>query len=386
MSEEKKLTFATQLLHTGNEIDQTTGASAIPIYQVSTFHQEDPDNPPQYEYARSGNPTRNALERTIAELEGGTRGFAFASGMAAISTALLLFSAGDHLIATDDIYGGTFRVLTTVLNRLGIETTFVDVTDLENIRVAIRPNTKGILLETPSNPLLKITDLAGAAAIAKEHGLLTIVDNTFQTPYLQRPLDVGIDVVVHSATKFLGGHSDLVAGLAVTKDRVLGHRLAQLQNSFGAVLGPQDCFLLQRGIKTLKVRMDASCDGAERIAHWLAEREEISAVFYPGLSTHQGHEVHRKQSTRSGAVLSFDTGSAERAKLLMQQVKIPLVAVSLGGVESILSYPASMSHSGMPKEERHKRGITDGLLRLSVGLEDPDDLIADLERALLQLS
>ncbi|WP_198299674.1 trans-sulfuration enzyme family protein [Tumebacillus avium] len=385
MSGNKELTFATQLLHTGNEIDKTTGASAVPIYQASTFHQEDADHPPQYEYARSGNPTRDALEKTIAALEGGTRGFAFASGMAAISTALLLFSAGDHLIATDDIYGGTFRMLTTVLNRLGIETTFVDVTELDNIRAAIRPNTKGIVLETPSNPLLQITDLAGAAALAKEHGLLTIVDNTFQTPYLQRPLDVGIDVVVHSATKFLGGHSDLVAGLAVTKDTVLGHRLAQLQNSFGAVLGPQDCFLLQRGIKTLKVRMDASCDGAERVARWLSERDDIAKVYYPGLSTHKGHEVHKSQSSRFGAVLSFDAGSAERAKELMKRVELPLVAVSLGGVESILSYPATMSHSGMPQAERHKRGITDGLLRLSVGLEDAEDLIADLEQALDRL-
>ncbi|MFD2168732.1 trans-sulfuration enzyme family protein [Tumebacillus lipolyticus] len=376
------MSFATRLLHTGNEIDRTTGASAVPIYQASTFHQEDVDQAQPYEYARSGNPTREALERTIATLEGGTRGFAFASGMAAISTALLLFSAGDHLIATDDIYGGTFRILTTVLNRLGIETTFVDVTDLENIRAAIRPNTKGLLLETPSNPLLQITDLAGAAKLAKEHGLLTIVDNTFQTPYLQRPLDHGIDVVVHSATKFLGGHSDVVAGLAVTKDQALGHRLKQLQNSFGAVLGPQDCFLLQRGIKTLKVRMDASCDGAELVARWLANREEVAKVYYPGLAAHKGHGVHLEQSSRSGAVLSFDLGTEERAKRLMRAVKLPLVAVSLGGVESILSYPATMSHSGMPKEERHKRGISDGLLRLSVGLEDPEDIIADLEQAL----
>ncbi len=382
MKENQELSFATRLLHTGNEIDRTTGASAVPIYQASTFHQEDVDQAQPYEYARSGNPTREALERTIATLEGGTRGFAFASGMAAISTALLLFSAGDHLIATDDIYGGTFRILTTVLNRLGIETTFVDVTDLENIRAAIRPNTKGLLLETPSNPLLQITDLAGAAKLAKEHGLLTIVDNTFQTPYLQRPLDHGIDVVVHSATKFLGGHSDVVAGLAVTKDQALGQRLKQLQNSFGAVLGPQDCFLLQRGIKTLKVRMDASCDGAELVARWLANRAEVAKVYYPGLAAHKGHGVHLEQSSRSGAVLSFDLGTEEQAKRLMRAVKLPLVAVSLGGVESILSYPATMSHSGMPKEERHKRGISDGLLRLSVGLEDPEDIIADLEQAL----
>lgn len=381
MSELKDTAFATQLLHAGTQTDPLTGAASIPIYQASTFHQANVDEPPAFEYARSGNPTRAALEEVIAELEGGTRGFAFASGMAAISTVLLLFSAGDHLIASDDIYGGTFRLLTQVLPRLGIETTFVDTTDLEQIRQAIRPNTTGLVLETPSNPLLQIVDLQGAAQIAKEHGLISIVDNTFMTPYLQRPLDLGIDIVVHSGTKFLGGHSDVVAGLAVVKDQVLGERIYFLQNSIGAVLGPQDCFLLQRGIKTLKVRMDASQAGAERIAGWLSEQAGIK-VFYPGLQTHRGHEVQKRQAAGFGAVLSFDTGSEERAKRMMARVKLPIVAVSLGGVETILSYPRLMSHNGMPAEERHKRGIGDGLLRYSVGLEDPEDLIRDLAQAL----
>ncbi|HEU4964716.1 MAG TPA: aminotransferase class I/II-fold pyridoxal phosphate-dependent enzyme [Bacilli bacterium] len=369
-------------MHTGYEIDPVTGASAFPIYQTSTFHQADPENPPVYEYARSGNPTRDALEKTLAALEGGTRGFAYSSGVAAITSALLLFSAGDHLVACEDIYGGTFRALTQVVNRLGIETTFVDTTDLEAVRRAIRPHTKGLLLETPSNPTLKITDLAGAVAIAKEHGLLTILDNTFLTPYLQRPLDFGIDVVVHSATKFLGGHSDLVAGAAVVRDEELGKRLYLLQNTLGNVLGPQDCFLLQRGIKTLKVRMDAAEQVARQVAAYLQERGDLAQVYYPGLASHPGHEIQVRQASGFGAVLSFDVGSAERAKQVMSRVQLPLVAVSLGGVETILSYPRTMSHGSMPEEERHRRGITDGLLRYSVGLEDPQDLIADLEQAL----
>jgi cystathionine beta-lyase len=379
---EKKVSFATRVLHTGNEIDPVTGAAAFPIYQASTFHQEDPWNPPAYEYARSGNPSRHALEDTVAQLEGGTRGFAFASGMAAITTTLFLFSQGDHIIACDDIYGGTFRALTQLITRFGIETTFVDATNLDEIRAAIRPNTKGLFLETPSNPTMKIIDLAGAAQIAREHNLLSIIDNTFMTPYLQRPLDLGIDIVIHSATKFLGGHSDVVAGVVVVRDEELGKRLYFLQNACGGVLGPQDCFLLQRGLKTLKVRMDASCAGAEKIAQYLYERGDIPHVFYPGLPSHAGHEIQKQQADGFGAVVSFDLGNEERARKLMERVQLPLVAVSLGAVESILSYPRMMSHNGMPADERLKRGIGDGLLRFSIGLEDPNDLIADLEQAL----
>ncbi|MGB8957029.1 MAG: aminotransferase class I/II-fold pyridoxal phosphate-dependent enzyme [Tumebacillaceae bacterium] len=382
---ERKKDFATHLLHTGHEVDPVTGAAAFPIYQASTFHQEDPFNPPKFEYARSGNPTREALENTLAALEDGTRAFAFGSGMAAITTALFLFSQGDHLIACDDIYGGTFRALTQVLPRFGIETTFVDATDLDQIRAAIRPNTKGLILETPSNPLLRIIDLAGAAELAKEHGILTLVDNTFMSPYLQRPLELGIDIVLHSGTKFLGGHSDVVAGAMVVRDEELGKRLYFLQNALGGVLGPQDCFLLQRGLKTLKVRMDASCQNAQRVAEWLYEQQQrgqIADVYYPGLPTHPGHELQKQQASGFGAVVSFDAGTEEQAKRLMERVQIPLVAVSLGAVESILTYPRTMSHSGMPAAERHKRGITDGLLRFSVGLESADDLIDDLAQAL----
>ncbi|WP_028562020.1 aminotransferase class V-fold PLP-dependent enzyme [Paenibacillus pinihumi] len=374
--------FATNLIHFGGEIDKATGASSVPIYQASTFHHEDIFNPPEFDYSRSGNPTRQALEDYIALIEGGTRGFAFASGMAAISTAFLLLSAGDHVIVTEDVYGGTYRLLTTVLNRLNIETTFVDMTDLDAVKAALKPNTKAVLMETPSNPTLKITDIGAVTAWAKEHGLLTMLDNTFMTPYHQRPIELGVDLVLHSATKFLSGHSDVLAGLIVTADDTLGRRVKQLQNGLGTVLGPQDSWLLMRGMKTLQARMAHSEQSAHKLAHWLVQQPEISQVFYPGLDDHPGREIHEKQSRGYGAVVSFDVGSGERAKEVLSKVKIPIVAVSLGAVESILSYPAMMSHAAMPKEVRHERGITDGLLRYSVGLEDIDDLIHDLAQSL----
>ncbi|WP_438431766.1 PLP-dependent transferase [Gorillibacterium sp. sgz500922] len=374
--------FATRLIHFGAEVDQATGASSVPLYQASTFHHASIDAPPQYDYTRSGNPTRQALEDYIAGLEGGVRGFAFASGMAAISTAFLLLSAGDHLICTEDVYGGTYRFLTVVASRLGIETTFVDMTDLDAVRAALKDNTKAVYMETPSNPTLKITDVAAVAAWAKECGLLTLLDNTFMTPYHQRPIEQGVDVVLHSATKFLGGHSDLLAGLAVAADENIAVRLKMLQNSLGSVLGVQDSWLLMRGMKTLQARMEHSERSARKLAAWLAERPDIARVYYPGLADHPGREIHERQSSGYGAVVSFDTGSGEAARRLMDKVRLPLVAVSLGAVESILSYPALMSHASMPQEVRHARGIGDGLLRFSVGLEDADDLIADLEQAL----
>ncbi|GAB7388568.1 aminotransferase class V-fold PLP-dependent enzyme [Bacillaceae bacterium] len=379
---ERPVDFGTKLLHNGNEIDPHTGAASIPLYQASTYHQFDIENPGPFDYARSGNPTRLALEQTIAALEEGVRGFAFASGMAAISTVFFLLSSGDHLVAAEDVYGGTYRVLTTVLPRLGVETTFVDTSDLAQIREAIRPNTKALYLETPSNPTLKVTDLAGAAQIAKEHGLITIADNTFLTPYYQNPLALGIDIVVHSATKFLAGHSDVVAGLVAVKDEQLAARIAQLQNAIGAVLGVHDSWLVLRGIKTLKARLDVSTKSAQTIAEWLQGHPRIEKVYYTGLPAHPGHGLQEKQARGHGAVLSFDVGSGERAKRVLQRVRLPLVAVSLGAVESILSYPAMMSHAAMPPDIRRQRGIGDGLLRLSVGLEDVEDLIADLEQAL----
>lgn len=374
--------FATKLIHFGAEIDEATGASSVPLYQASTFHQADVDANQEYDYTRSGNPTRQALEDYIALLEGGTRGFAFASGMAAISSALMLLSQGDHVICTEDVYGGTYRLLTTIMNRMGVESTFVDMTDIAQVRAALRSNTRAVFIETPSNPTLRITDIGEIAQFAKEHDLLTMLDNTFMTPYHQRPIELGIDIVLHSATKFLGGHSDVLAGLAVVANDSLGRRMKQIQNGMGNVLGIQDSWLLIRGMKTLKARMEMSETGARRLAQWLTEQPDVDVVYYPGLPNHPGREIHEKQSHGYGAVVSFDVGSGEKAKKLLSKVKIPLVAVSLGAVESILSYPAMMSHAAMPKEVRLQRGITDGLVRFSVGLEDIEDIIEDLEQAL----
>jgi cystathionine beta-lyase len=374
--------FETKLLHNGNEIDSFTGASSIPIYQASTYHQFSIDQPNEFDYARSGNPTRKALEQTIARLEGGCRGFAFASGMAAISTVFLLFSRGDHLIVSQDVYGGTYRVLTKVFDRMGIETTFVDTTDLEQVAAAIRSNTKAIYVETPSNPLLKVTDLRGIVKIAKAYRLLTIVDNTFLTPYFQRPLELGADIVVHSATKFISGHSDVVAGLVVVKDEKIADEIGLLQNAFGAILGIYDSWLVMRGLKTLQARMEMSTQSAEKVALWLEQHPAVKRVYYTGLPSHEGYHLQNEQATGHGAVLSFDVGSKEEAKRILSRVRLPIVAVSLGAVESILSYPAMMSHAAMPPEVRNRHGITDGLLRLSVGLENADDLIDDLASAL----
>ena len=372
----------TRLIHTGHDRDPHTGAAAIPIYQVSTFGQPDPEHLGPYDYARSDNPTRAALEHAIAKLEGGARGLAFASGMAATSSVLLLFQPGDHLVVGRDIYGGTYRILSTVFQRWQLQTSFVDSTDPEAVRRAITPATRALFVETPANPLLQITDLRAMAEIAQEHKLLAITDNTFMTPHLQQPIELGFDIVVHSATKFLGGHSDVIAGLAVTRDEALGRRLKQIQNGFGAILGPQDSFLVSRGMKTLAVRLDAQQQSALQIARWLEKHPSIRKVFYPGLASHPGREIHDKQARGPGAVISFELADGPAAVAFLKRVKLPLVAVSLGGVESILSYPVTMSHASIPRPEREARGITDRLVRLSVGLEAAEDLIADLEQAL----
>ncbi len=375
--------FGTRVLHTGTEVDSATGAVSVPIYHSSTYDQRG-DVKKEFDYSRSGNPTRKAVEGALAVLEDGARGFTFASGMAAISTVLALFSAGDHLLITRDVYGGTYRVLTKVFSRFGIEFDFIDTIDLSNIRKQVRPNTRGLYLESPSNPLLKITDIKGACEIAKEHGLITMADNTFMTPYFQNPLQLGADIVIHSATKFLGGHSDLLAGVVVASDKKLCQEIAQLQNAIGAVLDPHSCWLLMRGIKTLKVRMEQHQQGALKIAEWLKDHPLIDRVYYPGLPEHPGHETVKQQCRGFGGVLSFVTKDETVTKRLMQEVKVPVVAVSLGAVESILSYPAAMSHAAIPLEERLQLGISDNLLRLSVGLEEPEDLIADLEQVLGQ--
>ncbi|WP_136513514.1 trans-sulfuration enzyme family protein [Geomonas edaphica] len=374
--------FATELIHGGDPIDPQHGSVSHPIYHTSTFAQQSMDHFGRYDYARSGNPTREALEEAVAGLEKGATGLAFASGMAAIASTILLFAPGDHLVVCEDVYGGTFRLLSTLFKGWGLEATFVDATDTAALAAAIRPETKALYLETPSNPLIKITDLAAAVALAAEHGILTIVDNTFMTPYLQRPLELGCDIVLHSGTKFLNGHSDVICGFAVAREPELGKRLRFIQNAFGAVLGPQDCWLVLRGLKTLKVRMEEHQASAQKIALWLKEQKQVERVYYPGLPEHPGYEVHKRQSSGPGAVLSFELASFELTTRLLEGVKLAAFAVSLGGVESILSYPAKMSHAAMPPAEREARGIKDTLVRLSVGLEDPDDLIADMARFL----
>ncbi|MBA4418066.1 MAG: cystathionine gamma-synthase [Syntrophus sp. (in: bacteria)] len=374
--------YKTHILHTGKDRDPYTNAASIPIYQVSTFAQDDPVEFGPYEYGRSTNPTRDALEHTIALLERGARGYAFASGMAAISSVFLLFKPGDHIVVAEDVYGGTYRVLTTIFQRWGLKHTFVDMTYPEKIESAILPETKAIFAETPSNPLLKITDLAAVAGIAKKKGVLAIIDNTFMSPYLQRPIEFGFDIVVHSATKFLGGHSDLIAGLAVTKDVQVGQQIKSIQVHFGAILGPQDSWLILRGIKTLSARMDAQQKNAQFIAEWLSTQPAVKRVYYPGLASHPGRDIHLRQASGGGAVVSFELENGDAAKNVLSRITLPLMAVSLGGVESILSYPATMSHAAMPPSERAARGITDGLVRLSVGLEAPEDLCEDLRQAM----
>lgn len=376
------LEFSTHLIREAAAVDGQTGAANIPVYLSSTFHQKDFDRYGKYDYSRSGNPTREALEHAIASLEGGVRGFAFASGMAAISTAFLLLSSGDHAVVPQNVYGGTFRILTEVLGRLGIEHTFVDMTDTDAIERAIRPNTKVIYVETPSNPTLKITDIRVVSEIARAHRCYTFVDNTFMTPVFQRPLELGADLVLHSATKFISGHSDVVAGLAVAGNEELAEKIYFLQNALGAVLGVQDSWLLLRGLKTLDVRIRRSAESARKIAGYLSQQPEVGKVYYPGLPGHPGRFVHERQAGSGGAVLSFDLLNEEHARRFVNRVQLPVFAVSLGAVESILSYPPRMSHAELSPIERKKAGISDGLLRLSVGLEDPADLIRDFQGGL----
>lgn len=374
----------TALIHAGvrDGFENKKGAVNVPMYVSSTFHQESIDEFGEYDYARSGNPTRDALEKAVAELEGGVRAHAFASGIAAVSASLMLLSHGDHIVITEDVYGGTYRFVSKVLPRFGITHTFVDFTDLEAVEAAITPATKLLYMETPSNPTLGITDIRGIVAIAKKHNCLTFLDNTFMTPLHQRPLELGVDVVIHSATKFLSGHSDIIAGLTVTADEKIGNDLYFIQNSFGNILGVQDCFTLLQNMKTTDVRFSRSTESAQKIAEFLDANPLVEQVYYPGLTTHPGFDIHHSQCTSAGAVLSFRLPSYKAAKALVEAMKIPVFAVSLGGVESILSYPAKMSHAAMEPEERAKRGITDGLLRFSVGLEHVDDLIADFAQAL----
>ncbi|GBG97298.1 cystathionine gamma-synthase [Lactococcus termiticola] len=372
----------TKLIHGGISTDQTTGAVSVPIYQVSTYKQNALGQPKDYEYSRSGNPTRHALEALIADLEEGVQGFAFGSGLAGIHTVLSLFEPGDHIIMADDVYGGSFRLMDKVFSKLGIRYDLVDMSDLSAIEVAFKPETKAVYVETPSNPLLKILDIEKIAGLAKEHQALTLVDNTFATPYLQRPLTLGADVVMHSATKYLGGHSDVVAGLVVAKSHELAERIAFLQNSIGGVLGPQDSWIVQRGIKTLALRMEAHSKAAMKIAEFLEGHPAVAKVYYPGLASHPGHEIAKKQMATFGGMLSFELVDEGAVKGLVEGLSYFTLAESLGGVESLIEVPAVMTHASIPKDIRESIGIKDGLIRLSPGIEDLDDLLDDLKTGL----
>jgi cystathionine gamma-lyase / homocysteine desulfhydrase len=382
MREASDMKRKTQLIHGGIPSDKNTGAVVYPIYQVSTYKQDDVGVHKGFEYSRTGNPTRHALEELIKDLEGGKRGFAFGSGMAAITAVMMLFDSGDHVILTDDVYGGTYRVMSKVLNRLGIESTFVDTTDINQIEAALKPNTKALYVETPTNPLLKVTDIEAAAKWAKSKNLLFMVDNTFNTPYWQNPIELGADIVLHSATKYIGGHSDVVAGLVVVNDDKLGEDLHFVQNSTGGVLGPQDSWLLIRGIKTLGLRMEAHESNTKKIVEFLKEHQSVEKIYYPGLEDHPQHDIAKKQSGGFGGMVSFDVGSEKNADAVLKKVKYFTLAESLGAVESLISVPARMTHASIPADRRAELGITDGLIRISVGIEDAEDLIEDLKNAL----
>ena len=373
---------STLLIHGGIDGDAATGAVNVPIYQTSTYRQRALGENTGWEYSRTGNPTRAALEALIADLEGGTRGFAFGSGMAAITAVLSLFRTGDKVLISKNVYGGTFRVLDKVFKSFGLGYALADTDDVSALDAAITPGVKAVLVESPANPLLTVTDLAAVTFVAKRRGLLTIVDNTFMTPYLQRPITLGADIVVHSATKYLGGHSDLVAGLAVTNPPEIAERLAFIQNATGGVLGPFDSFLLVRGIKTLGVRMDRHVANAEAIAARLAAHPDVSRVWYPGLKDVPGHAVQFKQAKNGGAMISFELADGKDHRAFFRALRLVALAESLGGVESLVCHPASMTHASIPKETREKVGITDRLIRLSVGIEDADDIWSDIENAI----
>jgi cystathionine gamma-lyase len=374
--------FGTRAIHAGQRPDPTTGAIMPPVYQTSTYVQPELGRDLGYEYARTQNPTREALEGNVASLEGGKHGIAFGSGLAAIDTMLKLLSQGDHVVSGEGIYGGTYRLFDQVLSRLGIEFTFVDSGDPDAIRDAVRDNTKLIHLETPTNPMMRLTDLAAGVEIAREAGAWLSVDNTFATPYNQRPLELGADIVVHSVTKYLNGHSDVVGGMVVVSDDELHERIRFLQNAAGAIPGPWDCWLALRGTKTLHLRMRAHNENGQRIAEWLEDHAAIERVYYPGLPSHPQHDLAKRQMSGFTGMISVETGSKEKAKRMVERVKVFSLAESLGGVESLIGHPAMMTHAAVPEQTRTAMGLSDGLVRLSCGVEDVDDLIEDLDRAL----
>jgi cystathionine gamma-lyase/cystathionine beta-lyase/cystathionine gamma-lyase/homocysteine desulfhydrase len=376
--------LATVCIHAGQEPEPVTGAVVVPIFQTSTYVQEAFGKPRAgYEYARTKNPTRLALEHTLAALEGGSTAHAFASGMAATTTLMLsLIKAGDHVVVSRNTYGGTYRFFSKILSHFGVQFSYVDTTDLAVVRAALRPETKMLFVETPTNPTMEISDLAGLAAVAREAGARLVVDNTFATPVFQRPLELGADVVVHSTTKYLNGHSDSVGGAVICASPIDGERIGFSQNAAGAILAPFDSFLVSRGIKTLPVRMRAHDANGRAVAAWLSQHPKVERVIYPGLESHPGHALASRQMTGFGGMISFDLGSEAAARRMLNEVRICALGESLGGVESLISHPATMTHASVEPEERARRGITPGLVRVSVGIEDVEDILADLERAL----
>ncbi len=377
--------FSTDAIHIGQEPDPATGAIIVPIYQTSTFVQEEIGKHKGYEYARTSNPTRAALEKNLAALERGRYGFAFASGMAAINALMTLLKAGDHVVAGHNLYGGSFRLFDKVLKDFGLQFSYADTRRLEEVASAFRPNTRILFIETPTNPVMEITDIAAAANLARERKVLLAVDNTFMSPYFQRPLELGADVVVHSTTKYLNGHSDGVGGAVILNDSGLADRLKFLQNAAGAILGPFDSWLVLRGVKTLAVRMERHNSNGLTVARHLEGHSKVKKVYYPGLPSHPQHDLARRQMTGFGGMLAFETGSLENARIVLKSVRLCSLAESLGGVETLISHPATMTHASVPPEDRQRIGITDGLVRISVGIEDVEDVIADLDQALAKV-
>lgn len=377
--------FSTKAIHVGQEPEQVTGAVTVPIYQTSTYAQSELGEPVLYDYGRTINPTRVALEKNLAALENGKYGFSFASGMSAIAAAMSLTKSGDHVIAATDMYGGSYRYFSRILEPFGVTFTYVDMTDVENIRRAIKPETRIIYTETPTNPMMSLTDLQAVADLAKEHKLISMVDNTFASPYLQNPIDFGIDVVIHSVTKYIGGHSDLIGGALVTSNDKFAEQFKFYQNSVGAVPAPFDCWLLLRSVKTLALRMTSHTTNAMKIADHLSNDERVKMVFYPGLVSHPQHELAKKQMRGFGGMISIELGSVENAKKFAGSLKLFTLGESLGGVESLICHPVSMTHGSVPEERRLQLGITAGLVRLSVGVEDVDDLLDDIQAGLSAL-
>jgi len=375
-------TLTTRTIQLGVGRDERTGALSFPIYPSASYRHPGVGESTGYDYTRSGNPTRQVLEEGLALLEGGSRGLAFASGMAALTTLFLHFASGDHIILSEDLYGGTYRLADQIFAKLGLTASYVDTTDTNAVAAAITPQTKALLIETPGNPLLGVADIAALAALCKEHQLLFIVDNTFLTPVLQRPLDLGADVVVHSGTKYLGGHNDLCCGVLVAREQELGERLFFLQNATGGVLPPQDCWLLIRSLKTLSLRIERHCSNALTLARWLKAQPQVTAVYYPGLEDHPGHELSKAQTKGFGGMLSFRVVTPELAREVLKKLRLISFAESLGGVESLMTLPAVQTHADIPAAERERLGISDTLLRFSVGIESVEDLIADLAQAL----